>query len=108
MLGIQNIQVNYAVALPLGHMVRVTWYVWKPTGLPRIVDEVTGVEYNPDALSSRTEDGSEVDRAELDPYLKVREELSGVVRKCVLWLAENGRVQTALTIEVQPGALPYR
>jgi hypothetical protein len=112
MTGLRSVQVTYAVAIPLGHTVHVTWYAWKPAGLPRIVDADTGVEYLPEALSSRTEDpdGGEavVDRLGLDPSLGVREELSGIVRQCIVWATESGCTQTALTIEVRANAEPYR
>ncbi len=118
MKALQTVRVAAALAIPLGHRVEVRWYSYEQSNFfsstpelreleaPWVVDLETGVEYSHGEHheESNTVTSGRVKEVplELRPTLKLRSQLRGTVRRCVVMTLGSGQYaypQTTLLIE---------
>jgi enamine deaminase RidA (YjgF/YER057c/UK114 family) len=117
--SLRTVRLALAAPIPTGHRVSVYWYSVEPEpgffnanpkrkdlALPRVVDHDTGVEYSHDV---HHEDAQSYVSGQIREFpvdlrsdLHEREQLTGVVRRCVVSAIGSGStayVQTTLLIE---------
>ena len=116
--ALQTVRVTAALAIPLGHRVEVRWYGYEQSNFfsttpelrelaaPWIVDLDTGVEYSHgehhEASGAVTSGRVKEVPLELLPTLKLRSQLRGSVRRCLVMTLGSGQYaypQTTLLIE---------